>query len=59
MADKLKCLESIDARVVTDGDCITSMGPGTAIEFAIKLVELLFDADRAKAVADPMLVAKS
>lgn len=58
MAEKLKCLEAKDSRVVTDGNCITSRGPGTAIEFAIKLVEQLFGADRAKAVADPMLVAK-
>lgn len=59
MADMLKCLESSDLRVVTDGKCITSRGPGTAIEFAIQLVEMLFDAERAKAVAGPMLVAIS
>ena len=56
LADKLKCLEKVDARVVTDDNCITSGGPGTAIEFAIELVRLLFDAERAAAVAGPMLI---
>lgn len=59
MADKLKCLEAKDSPVVTDGNCITSRGPGTALEFALELVALLFDEERANAVAGPMLVAKS
>lgn len=42
--------------VVVDGNCITSQGPGTAIEFALKLVELLFDKTRADRVAEAMLV---
>jgi len=45
-----------DERVVVDGNCVTSQGPGTAIEFALKLVELLLGAKKAKEVGDPMLV---
>ena len=44
-------------RVVADGHCVTSQGPATAIEFALKLVEVLFDAAKAKEVGDAMLAA--
>ncbi|MFQ5450494.1 MAG: DJ-1 family glyoxalase III [Nitrospinaceae bacterium] len=39
-----------EARVVVDGNIITSRGPGTAMEFAMKLVEVLFDTDRVHTV---------
>lgn len=45
-----------DDRVVVDGPCVTSQGPGTAIEFALKLTDLLFGADKAKEVGKAMLV---
>ena len=45
-----------DRRVVVDGNCITSQGPGTALEFAVELVAQLFDDAKAKQVADPMIV---
>jgi len=38
-------------RVVVDGKIITSQGPGTAMEFAIKLVEVLVGRAKAEAVA--------
>ena len=41
--DKEKISEE---RVVVDGNIITSQGPGTAIEFAFKLVEVLFEKDK-------------
>ncbi len=44
-------------RVVVDGNCVTSQGPATAIEFSLKLVELLVGPDKAKEVAQAMLVA--
>jgi protein deglycase len=47
---------SEQARVVVDGNCVTSQGPGTAVEFALKLVEVLFDKKKAKSVADAMVV---
>ncbi len=43
-------------RVVVDGNCVTSQGPATAIEFALKLVELLFGFAKAKEVGAAMLV---
>ena len=54
--EKLENQEAAEQRVVVDGTCVTSRGPGTAIEFALKLIELLFDKEKAKKVATPMLV---
>ena len=56
--DRLDPAYASDERVVVDGNCVTSQGPGTAIEFALKLVELLFGAEKAAAVAAAMLVRK-
>lgn len=39
-----------EERVVVDGNIITSQGPGTAMEFAFKLVETLFGPEKAKEV---------
>jgi 4-methyl-5(b-hydroxyethyl)-thiazole monophosphate biosynthesis len=36
-----------DERVVVDGNIITSQGPGTAMEFAFRLVETLFGKEKA------------
>ncbi|VDN35657.1 unnamed protein product [Gongylonema pulchrum] len=43
-------------RVVTTSHIVTSRGPGTAFEFALKLVELLFGAKKVKEVSAPMVV---
>ena len=45
-----------DEKVVVDGNCVTSQGPGTAIEFALKLVEILCDVSTSQKVASGMLV---
>ncbi|MBW7957613.1 MAG: DJ-1/PfpI family protein [Deltaproteobacteria bacterium] len=39
-----------DERVVADGNIITSQGPGTAMEFAFRLVETLFGKTKAEEV---------
>ncbi len=39
-----------DERVVADGNIITSQGPGTAIEFAFKLVEILYGMEKVKEI---------
>jgi protein deglycase len=39
-----------DDRVVIDGKIITSQSPGTAMELALKLVDILFGVDRMKKV---------
>jgi protein deglycase len=40
----------LDDRVVIDGKVITSQSPGTAMEFALKLVEILFGVERMEKV---------
>ncbi|CAF0934723.1 unnamed protein product [Brachionus calyciflorus] len=41
-------------RVVQDGNIITSQGPGTSFEFALKIVEYLEGSDKAKSLIEPM-----
>jgi len=45
-----------DRRVVIDGSCVTSQGPGTAVEFALSLVALLLGEAKAAEVAEPMML---
>jgi protein deglycase len=49
-------VEAAEDRVVVDANLVTSRGPGTAIEFALKLIELLFDAETATTIGERMLV---
>ncbi len=39
-----------EERVVVDGNIVTSRAPGTAMEFAFRLVELLYDGEKVKEV---------
>ena len=55
-SDGLEEGEVTDYRVVVDGNCVTSRGPGTAIEFALKLIELLYGRKKVAEVAGPMIV---
>ncbi|MBC7185503.1 MAG: DJ-1/PfpI family protein [Calditrichaeota bacterium] len=55
LAPRLPNQEAVEERVVVDGNCVTSRGPGTALEFALTLVELLFGKEQAEQVAGPML----
>jgi 4-methyl-5(b-hydroxyethyl)-thiazole monophosphate biosynthesis len=57
IAEKIKNKQALAQRLVVDGNCITSQGPGTALEFALKLVELLFGSEKANQLAEAMLVA--
>ncbi|MCU4674461.1 DJ-1/PfpI family protein [Catenovulum sp. 2E275] len=54
--NKLHKPASPELRVVVDKNCITSQAPGTAIEFALVLIELLAGRELAEKVAQPMLV---
>jgi len=54
--DQLKERDSVDERVVVDGNCLTSRGPGTAVEFALALVEQLYGKDKREEVAGPMVM---
>lgn len=47
---------AVASRVVVDGNCVTSRGPGTAMAFSLKLVELLFGKEKMEAVAAPMVI---
>nr|XP_019563160.1 protein dj-1beta-like [Aedes albopictus] len=44
-----------DKTVVVDGNLVTSRGPGTAFDFALKLGEILVGLDKTKQVAKGML----
>ena len=48
--EKLNAINYSQERVVVDGNIITSRSPGTAMEFAMKLVELLFGKERMEVV---------
>ncbi len=45
-----------EMEAVIDGRIVTRRGPGTAIEFALALVEQLYGEEKAGEVAGPMLV---
>ena len=52
---KSKFNSYLQDRVVVDGKLITSQSPGTAMEFSLKLVEILFGSERLKKVNDGVL----
>lgn len=55
-AKDLSASYSNDSTVIIDGNCITSQGPGTAMEFALVLVEVLFDHNKAQELKKAMLI---
>ncbi|AQT68961.1 Chaperone protein YajL [Anaerohalosphaera lusitana] len=55
---QMDCEKFVDEPVVVDGNCVTSQGPGTALAFSVELVNQLFGGDKAKEIADAMLVNK-
>lgn len=46
---------AIESRVQKDGKVVTSRGPGTAMEYAVSLVELLYGKEKADDVSGPMV----
>ncbi len=54
--DRLDPGAAVEDRVVVDGRCVTSRGPGTALEFALRLVALLYDPGTADGIASAMVV---
>ena len=54
-SDRLDPDRRSEARVVADGHLITSRGPGTALEFALRLVAVLLGEAAARDVAGPMI----
>lgn len=51
-------VDLVDRAVVVDGNCITSRGAGTAIEFSLKLVEQLYGTEKARDVAQGMVFSR-
>lgn len=49
--DKIETATFCEDRVVEDGNLVTSQGAGTAIDFALKLVELICGANTAERIA--------
>lgn len=49
-------VKAVEDRVVKDGRVVTSRGPGTAMEFAVALVEELYGKEKADGVAGPMVM---
>ncbi|MBV8062160.1 MAG: DJ-1/PfpI family protein, partial [Nevskia sp.] len=56
-AFKAKLPRYVDKPVVVDGHFVTSQGPGTALAFALKLVEVLAGAGKSKEVATALLAS--
>ena len=54
-SSKLTDQSAVEGRVVIDGRVITSRGPGTAMEFALNIVEKLVSRVKAQEVADAMV----
>jgi protein deglycase len=57
VAERLENRAALASRVVVDGNLVTSRGPGTAIEFALRLVALLFGDETAAETGRVMLAA--
>ena len=51
--------QPLDASVVVDGNCTTSQGPGTALEFALSLTEQLCGPTQRALVAEQMLASST
>ncbi|KAK9152988.1 hypothetical protein Sjap_000468 [Stephania japonica] len=47
---------AVESRVQLDGQVVTSRGPGTAMEYAVALVEKLYGKEKADEVAGPMVM---
>jgi len=57
LAEWLPAASYCDERVVVDGQLVTSQGPGTALEFAVTLVDLLCGAEKRDEIASQLLLA--
>lgn len=55
MESDLKDARYVDMPVVEDGNIITSQGPGTAMEFALALLQRLTDENKAREVKEKLM----
>ena len=56
--EQLSNKDQVTSRVVVDGNCITSQGAGTAVDFSLALVEQLFGRKLRNEVAASMVLPK-
>jgi 4-methyl-5(b-hydroxyethyl)-thiazole monophosphate biosynthesis len=49
-------LVDLETRVIDDGKCITSVGPGSAMEFALAIVGCIMGEKKAEEIAQGMLI---
>lgn len=54
--EQVPCASYVEDRAVVDGGLITSRGPGTALEFALTLVERLVGTEKSDGLEEAMLV---
>jgi len=54
--DKLSSAEHAGEKVVSDGNCVTSKGAGTSIDFALELLGILMGEEKKKEVAQGMAI---
>ena len=48
--------DNVNSAVVVDGNCITSRGAGTALQFSLTLVEILFGKEKRKDVSEGLAI---
>ena len=53
--DKVEGVKRVNEPVVIDGKVVTSQGPGTAMDFALALIELLLGPEKREEVEKPLL----
>ncbi len=52
----LTCRDRVGEKVVVDGNCITSRGAGTSIDFSLELLEILMGKEKRRQVAEQMAI---
>lgn len=55
MEDELKGAVYVDEKVVVDGHIVTSQGPATAMDFALKIIELIKGSEMSDEIANDLL----
>ncbi|MBQ8600386.1 MAG: DJ-1/PfpI family protein [Clostridia bacterium] len=55
MEEELRCKEVSFENVVEDGNIITSRGAGTAVDFALKLIERVVSSEKAKEIKESIV----
>jgi protein deglycase len=55
--ENLSCRDRVAEKVVIDGNCITSRGAGTSIDFALELLETIMGKEKRQEVAKQIAIA--